>query len=271
MSPARSATDEISEQAPVGRSLVHAGHVHGSPAVPTGIPGLPQAPACCTGRHWLVVLDGGLLRQARRKAALSQERLAARSGISVTTIGNLERQARPRCHFRTRNLIAAALSTHPLAITAIVSRHPRSGPDGIPAESAGVAPCGQPRRPGWSLSSTFPAAADQVSQARRFLARMLGDCPVAEDTVLVCSELAANAVLHSASARPGGRFTVRAEVWESHYAWLEVEDQGGPWTARDNSAPGGRGLAIVTALASYWDIRGDDTARVVCARIDWPG
>jgi anti-sigma regulatory factor (Ser/Thr protein kinase) len=87
----------------------------------------------------------------------------------------------------------------------------------------------------------------------------------------VCSELAANAVLHSATARPGGRFTVRAEVWESHYAWLEVEDQGGPWTARDSSAPGGRGLAIVTSLASYWDIGGDDTARVVCARIDWPG
>jgi hypothetical protein len=78
-------------------------------------------------------------------------------------------------------------------------------------------------------------------------------------------------LLHSASARPGGQFTVRAEIWAGHYAWLEVEDQGGPWTARDNSAPGGRGLAIVTALAGYWDIRGDDTARVVCARIDWPG
>jgi serine/threonine-protein kinase RsbW len=270
MSPATPAAFEIDERAPTARILAHAGHVHDPPAVPTGIPALPGAPACCTGRRWLVLLDGAILRSARQKAGLSQERLAAESGISATTIGRLERQARPRCHFRTRNLIAAALGTHPLAITAIVSRHPRTGPGGVPAESAGVAPCGQPERPGWLLSCTFRAMASQVGQARRFLARMLGGCPVAEDTILVCSELAANAVLHSASARRGGQFTVRAEIWEGHYAWLEVEDQGGPWTVRNSEAPGGRGLAIVEALAGYWDVRGDDAARVVCARIDWP-
>jgi len=27
----------------------------------------------------------------------------------------------------------------------------------------------------------------------------------------------------------------------------------------------------MTALAACWDICGDVTARVVCARIDWPG
>ena len=32
----------------------------------------------------------------------------------------------------------------------------------------------------------------------------------------------------------------------------------------------GRGLVVVDELAAYWDIRGDDTGRVVCARLDWP-
>ena len=88
--------------------------------------------------------------------------------------------------------------------------------------------------------------------------------------MLICSELAANAVLHSASARPGGRFVVRAEVREGDYVWVEVQDEGGRWAEGEHPGHGGRGLAIVAALADYWDIRGDDTGRVVCARLDWP-
>jgi anti-sigma regulatory factor (Ser/Thr protein kinase) len=116
---------------------------------------------------------------------------------------------------------------------------------------------------------TFPAQADQVSQARAFLRRALAGCAMAEDAVLICSELATNAVLHSGSARPGGKFTVRAEVREGDYVWIEVEDQGGRWTEEKNEE-GGRGLEIVTVLADYWGIEGDETARVVCARLDWP-
>jgi anti-sigma regulatory factor (Ser/Thr protein kinase) len=77
--------------------------------------------------------------------------------------------------------------------------------------------------------------------------------------------------VHSDSKRPGGRFTVRAEVREGDYAWIEVEDQGGRWAPGESPDQGGRGLMIVSALADYWDIRGDDTARLVCARLDWPG
>ena len=45
-----------------------------------------------------------------------------------------------------------------------------------------------------------------------------------------------------------------------------------PAGREDNSSDErGRGLDIVTALADYWDIEGDETARVVCARFDWPG
>ena len=110
----------------------------------------------------------------------------------------------------------------------------------------------------WTCSRTFPARPDQVGEVRAFLGRVLVGWPKIEDAVLICCELVTNAVLHSASARPGGHFTVRAKVREDDYLWIEVQDQGG------------RGLEIVAALADYWDIRGDDTARVVCARLDWP-
>jgi anti-sigma regulatory factor (Ser/Thr protein kinase) len=122
----------------------------------------------------------------------------------------------------------------------------------------------------WTCSRTFRACADQVSHAREFLHRVLADCPLSDDAVLICSELSTNAVLHSESALPGGQFTVRAEVRDGDYVWIEVEDQGGRWQAGAASDEHGRGLGIVAGLADYWDIRGDDTTRVVCARLDWP-
>ena len=123
----------------------------------------------------------------------------------------------------------------------------------------------------WTCSRAFPARPDQIGQAREFLRRILAGCPVTDDLLLICSELATNAVLHSASARPGGLFTVRAEVREGDYVWIEVEDQGGRWAEAGHSDQCGRGLMIVAQLADYWDVRGDDTGRMVCARLDWPG
>jgi serine/threonine-protein kinase RsbW len=100
-------------------------------------------------------------------------------------------------------------------------------------------------------------------------ARSPGDTPVTADAVLICSELATNAILHSASSQPGGSFTVRVEVRPGDHTWIEVHDPGSRWLHQPR-ASGGRGLAMIDALATHWDIRGDDTARVVCARIDWP-
>jgi hypothetical protein len=39
------------------------------------------------------------------------------SGISITTIGRLERQQSAFCHVRTRTRLADALGAHPAAIT----------------------------------------------------------------------------------------------------------------------------------------------------------
>lgn len=63
----------------------------------------------------------------------------------------------------------------------------------------------------WKCSRTFPARPEQISRARAFLGRVLADCQIADDAVLICSELCTNAVLHSNSASDGGTFTVRAE------------------------------------------------------------
>ena len=123
----------------------------------------------------------------------------------------------------------------------------------------------------WKCERRYPARPDQVRLAREFLAHALRDCPKASDAVSICSELCTNAIVHSNSSKPGGYFILRAEVHEGDYLCVEVEDQGGPWVERDSDDEHGRGLAIVGTLADTWDIEGDELARVVSARLNWPG
>jgi anti-sigma regulatory factor (Ser/Thr protein kinase) len=120
-------------------------------------------------------------------------------------------------------------------------------------------------------SQVFPGQADQVRVIRATLAQALTDCPMAADAVLAASELAANAVLHSLSQEPGGKFTVRAEIHPGDYLWLEVEDGGGPWDEQPRTDGRGHGFKIVAALSSDWGVEGDDLAQVVWVRFDWPG
>jgi serine/threonine-protein kinase RsbW len=110
----------------------------------------------------------------------------------------------------------------------------------------------------WQVTTarTFPATADQVSAARRFLAALTEGFPAADDALLCLSEVATNAIQHSRSACPGGRFTVRATYAPGHLR-VEVEDEGGPWVSRSyHHDHGGRGLAILTAFTD-WDITTD--------------
>jgi Histidine kinase-like ATPase domain len=118
----------------------------------------------------------------------------------------------------------------------------------------------------------FAARPEQVGQARKFLAAALGGCPVADDAVLCLSELAGNSVLHSASRRPGGTFTVRAEVRHGDCVRIEVRDEGGPWGERPCADGQAHGLAIVRALAAESGIDGDAlTGWIAWARLDWRG
>ncbi len=119
-------------------------------------------------------------------------------------------------------------------------------------------------------SGVFPARPDQVREARKLIRAVLDGCPAADDAVLCVSELAANSCLHSDSGKADGTFTVRAEVHEGSYVWIEVEDSGGPWNQRAH--PDGRphGLDIVRAYAADSGIDGDPlTGWAVWARIDW--
>jgi len=100
-------------------------------------------------------------------------------------------------------------------------------------------------------SHTFPADAAQIREARRFLAGILGDLPTADEAVLCLSELATNATLHSRSGN-GGHFTVRVELHGQHLR-VAVQDQGGPWASPNSTDERhGRGLLIVSHLASTW-------------------
>ena len=53
---------------------------------------------------------------------------------------------------------------------------------------------------------------------------------------------------------------------------LEITDQGGEWDAsrpKADSTLGGRGLAIVAALATDWGVLGDRAGRTVWFQFKW--
>lgn len=123
-----------------------------------------------------------------------------------------------------------------------------------------------------TFARRYPGERGQPRRVRAALAPLLDSFPRADDAILITSELATNAAVHSNSAAPGGEFTVRAEVHCGDYVWIEVEDQGGPWTHRENDGHG-HGLDVVNALAGAgnWGIGGNaEHGRVIWARLDWP-
>jgi hypothetical protein len=84
------------------------------------------------------------------------------------------------------------------------------------------------------------------------------------------SELATNAILHSRSGHPARTFVVRAALYPGDYAWVEVTDRGGRWTADEHDDEHGRGLAIVAAIAGdgNWGI-GGAASRTTWFRLNW--
>jgi anti-sigma regulatory factor (Ser/Thr protein kinase) len=91
---------------------------------------------------------------------------------------------------------------------------------------------------------------------------------LSDDLVLITSELATNAILHSRSGRPAGSFTVRVTLYPDDYAWVEVIDQGGEWTS-DQRRHGLTALASIAGDAN-WGIDGDEACHVAWFRLNWP-
>jgi anti-sigma regulatory factor (Ser/Thr protein kinase) len=113
---------------------------------------------------------------------------------------------------------------------------------------------------------------DQARHVRADLAKVAADCPVLDDLVLLTSELATNAILHSQSGHPDRTFTVLVTLYPGDYAWVEVIDRGGRWMPDEADDEHGRGLAIVAAVAGdrNWGIdRGGGANRAAWFRLNW--
>jgi anti-sigma regulatory factor (Ser/Thr protein kinase) len=106
-----------------------------------------------------------------------------------------------------------------------------------------------------------------VSAARRFVADELPGCPRADDLILAASELASNAVCHSASGE-GGRFTLRVRT-VPRWARVEVTDAGP--AVLPSAQRNGWGLRIVGEVTdrSGATIRSDGR-RTGWAEVTWP-
>lgn len=104
----------------------------------------------------------------------------------------------------------------------------------------------------------FAGHPDQVAQARHFVARALAACPAMVDAVLLTSELATNAVQHSATGA-GGTFGVAISHAPGRVR-LTVTDDGSAGhpmlAAADELATSGRGLMLVDSLALRWGYTG---------------
>jgi transcriptional regulator with XRE-family HTH domain len=67
--------------------------------------------------RWTTAIDGQHLRNLRHQHGLSQERLAGKAGISVTTVARLEHHYHAPCRSRTLARLAAALGHPPADLT----------------------------------------------------------------------------------------------------------------------------------------------------------
>jgi anti-sigma regulatory factor (Ser/Thr protein kinase) len=121
----------------------------------------------------------------------------------------------------------------------------------------------------------FSGTTASVAAARRFTAAVLVACPAREALVACVSELAANAVVHTASGN-GGEFAVEVLRPRPGVARIAVTDEGSrdapsPASASE-TAEGGRGLALVAALAHTWGYttRTANDGRTVWAEACWP-
>jgi anti-sigma regulatory factor (Ser/Thr protein kinase) len=116
----------------------------------------------------------------------------------------------------------------------------------------------------------FPGEPVQLKAMRKWLEDLLPPCTARGDVVAVASELAANAVRHTASGR-GGQFSVEL-TWSAETVRLTVGDGGAPtWPVimEEPDEEHGRGLLLVQALSQAVDVSGDASGRLVTARLPW--
>ncbi|MEU8249326.1 ATP-binding protein [Nonomuraea sp. NPDC048916] len=112
----------------------------------------------------------------------------------------------------------------------------------------------------------FPGVPSQVSRARELVTGVLGrDHPLYNDCVLLLSELATNAILHSRSGE-GGSFQVSVHVSGALVrVWVrDGGSDGAPCACRTGpQSTGGRGLPLIEALSHRWGLTRENGATTV--------
>lgn len=131
-----------------------------------------------------------------------------------------------------------------------------------------MAPAVQAERAAVLAVDWFPGDAYSVWQAREFVRGVLGErWPGLDDVLVMVSEIASNAVRHTASG-DNSWFDVTVSV-TGLTARVAVVDRGSSSEPRIpdggglDALTGGRGLRIVDALADGWGHGGDELGRVV--------
>jgi anti-sigma regulatory factor (Ser/Thr protein kinase) len=116
----------------------------------------------------------------------------------------------------------------------------------------------------------FQGQAAAVGQARDFVRGVLGSTwPGLDDLLLMVSEVASNAVRHTASGDSSGWFDLTVSA-AGYTVRIAIADGGGSseplipdGSGEFGMLTGGRGLRIVDALADRWGYTGDKLGRVV--------
>jgi anti-sigma regulatory factor (Ser/Thr protein kinase) len=110
----------------------------------------------------------------------------------------------------------------------------------------------------------------QLGLMRRWLASLLPECEARDDVISVATELASNAIRHTASGR-GGWFAVEV-TWHRSVVQVAIADCGGPGEPHkvdDPDGEQGRGLLLVEALSARTGCIGDQRGRLVWAQVAW--
>ena len=135
------------------------------------------------------------------------------------------------------------------------------------SECAAVRPPAGPSCPPLTWERTYPGRAEQASQMRAALRAFLAGYPAADTAVLLASELAANAIAHSASGQPGGTFTVRTQVHNGACIHAQVEDQGSGWDGQISAARSPHGLYLVRHLSAASGTQRSPNGWITCFTI----
>jgi len=131
-----------------------------------------------------------------------------------------------------------------------------------PGTTAQVGPASQAGE-AVTASCTLPGVLSSAAAARQLTRQVLQDAglPAIDEAELCASELAANAVEHTMSGRPGGTFTIEVTA-SAAVVRIGVRDAGtadggapvAPAQRPPLAAESGRGLWLVTMLAARLEL-----------------